>query len=71
MTAVRSAFVYSLCRIQCLTHSKASIVWDFNRALSSLRMCFVEEKTRFDLDDIAKIENVSIAIRVSIDRRDL
>jgi len=43
----------------------------FNRALSSLRMCFVEEKTRFDSNDIAKIENVSIAIRVSIDRRDL
>jgi len=71
MTTIRFASVYSLYRIQCLTRFKASIVWDFNRALSSLRMCFVEKKTRSNSNDIVKIENVFIAIRISIGRRDL
>jgi len=73
MTTIKSesASIYRSCRIQYLTHFKVSIVLSFNRALSLLRMCFVKEKTRFDLNNIAKIENVFIVIRVSIDRRNL
>jgi len=46
------------------------MILSFNRALSLLRMCFVDENTRFDLDDIVEIENVFIVIRVSINKRD-
>jgi len=33
-------------------------------------MCFVNENTRFNLNDIVEIENVFIIIRININRRD-
>jgi len=50
-------------------HFKISIVLNFNCVLLLLRMCFIEEKTSFNLNDIIEIKNIFIIICINIDKR--